>query len=405
MARRRFQRGHLFKKGKVWAARWWEDIIREDETPGRVRRFVTLGEIPKHEAQRSLEGMLQRLNRGQQRPQSVMTFEQFVRERWIPAKMPLLDAVTLKLDRNALTRSGPSTENRPGSVVTYGSYLRSHLLAVFGQKRLNNITRWEVQAFLSEKLKQGYAGAHVHGMRTTLSKVLQAAVEWGFLENNPARGCRVANRESMKQRTYLTPEQVQRLIAALHDPCRMIVLVAVFTGLRIGEILALRWGRVDFLRETISVEESYSEWFGPPKTRSSKRILPMSTPLRQLLEGHRIACCRTKAEDLVFSTYKGTPLSPKNLRNRVLEPARKSLGLLRFSWHSFRYTHTTWLSEAGVSPRIAQAILGHSDVSMTLNVYTQVVPESQRLAMEKVAAVLDTNGHKIGLAQQTAKVQ
>ncbi|MHB8526858.1 MAG: tyrosine-type recombinase/integrase, partial [Candidatus Acidiferrales bacterium] len=78
---------------------------------------------------------------------------------------------------------------------------------------------------------------------------------------------------------------------------------------------------------------------------------------------------------------------------------------LRFSWHSFRYTHTTWLSEAGVSPRIAQAILGHSDVSMTLNVYTQVVPESQRLAMEKVAAVLDTNGHKIGLAQQTAKVQ
>jgi integrase len=80
----------------------------------------------------------------------------------------------------------------------------------------------------------------------------------------------------------------------------------------------------------------------------------------------------------------------------VLEPTRKSLGLPRLSWHTFRHTHTTWLGEAGVSPRIAQSILGHSDVAMTLNIYTQVVPESQRLAMEKVAAVLDTNGHQTG---------
>jgi integrase len=98
----------------------------------------------------------------------------------------------------------------------------------------------------------------------------------------------------------------------------------------------------------------------------------------------------------VFSTWKGTPLSPKNLRNRVLEPTRKQLDLPPISWHSFRYTHATWLSEAGVSPRVAQAILGHSDVSMTLNVYTQIVPDSQRQAVEKVASVLDTNGHKPG---------
>ncbi|MGH9494860.1 MAG: tyrosine-type recombinase/integrase [Candidatus Sulfotelmatobacter sp.] len=396
MARRRFQRGCLFKKGKVWVARWWEDIIRADGAPGRVRRFATLGEIPKHAAQKALERTLQPINHGKQRPQSVMTFDRFVRERWIPAEMPLLDPVTLKLDRNGLTRSGLTMDNRPGSAVTYGSYVRSHLNAAFGQKPLNELTRWEVQTFLSGKLKQGYSGAHVHGMRTTLSKVLQAAVEWGLLESNPARGCRIGHRESVKQRTYLTAEQVQQLTGALPDPCRPIVLVAVFTGLRIGEILALRWGRVDFLRATLSVEESYSDRFGPPKTRSSKRIIPMSTSLRRVLEVHRRSCCRTEDRDLVFSTRKGTPLSSKNLRNRALEPTRKSLGLPRVSWHNFRYTHTTWLCEAGVSPRIAQSILGHSDVSMTLNVYTQVVPESQRLAMEKVAAVLDTNGHQNG---------
>lgn len=396
MARRRFQKGYLFKKGKVWVARWWEDIIRVDGTPGRARRFVTLGDTPKHVAQKALERKLQPINYGRQRPQSVMTFDQFVRERWIPAEMPLLDPASLKLDPKGLTNPGLTLHNRPGSVETYGSYLRCHLIARFGEKRLSDLTRWDVQTFLSEKLKQGYAGAHVHGMRTTLSKVLQAAVEWDFLENNPARGCRIAHREPMKQRTYLTAEHVQRLTRGLPDPCRTIVLVAVFTGLRIGEILALRWGRIDFLGQTLSVEETYSDRFGPPKTRSSKRVIPMSTSLVRLLEVHRRSCCGMEPENLVFTTPKGTPLSPKNLRNRVLEPTRKSLGLPRLSWHTFRYTHTTWLGEAGVSPRIAQSILGHSDVAMTLNIYTQVVPESQRLAMEKIAAVLDTTGHQTG---------
>jgi integrase len=106
----------------------------------------------------------------------------------------------------------------------------------------------------------------------------------------------------------------------------------------------------------------------------------------------------------VFATSKGTPLSPKNLRNRVLEPTRKALGLPKISWHTFRYTHATWLSEAQVPARIAQSILGHSDVSMTLNVYTQVVPESQRVALEKVGAILDPNGPKFDRNENNGSV-
>jgi integrase len=397
MARRRFQKGYLFKKGKVWVARWWEHIVQADGRPEKVRRFITLGEGLKSDAQRLLERKLRPINHGALRPRFVITFEQFVRERWIPGAMPLLNAESLKLDPEALGQPGLCTYTRPGSVVKYSSDLRCHLIEAFGQKQLSELTRWDVQAFLTAKLKQGYAGANVHGMRTTLSKVLQAAVEWGFIETNPARGCRIASREPVKERTFLTPEQVRSLVRVLPDPCRTIVLVAVFTGLRIGEILALRWGRIDFLRETLSVEESFSERFGPPKTRTSKRILPMSRPLIRALQLHRRSYSRTEPQDLVFSTYKGTPLSSKNLRNRVLEPTRKSVGIRHVSWHTFRYTHTTWLSEAGVAPRIAQSILGHSDVSMTLNVYTQVVPQSQKLAMEKVAGVLDTSGHQIGL--------
>ncbi len=177
----------------------------------------------------------------------------------------MLDPVSLKLDPEGLDQPGLCTYTRPGSVAKYSSDLRRHLIGAFGARQLNELTRWDVQAFLTGKLKLGYAGAHVHGMRTKLSKVLQAAVEWGFIETNPAR---------------------------------------------------------------------------------------------------------------------------------VLEPTRKSVGLQHVSWHTFRYTQTRWLSEAGVSPRVAQSILGHSDV--TLNVYTQVVPESQKLAMEKVAAILGTSGDRSG---------
>jgi integrase len=392
MARRRFQTGSLFRKGKVWAGRWWEDIIREDGTPGKARRFVTIGMMPKRQAQTFLNQHLQPLNRGTHKPQSVLLFDQFVRSRWIPAAMPLLDAVSLKLDRAALSKMGPMSQ-RPGSVVAYGSYLRSHLVAAFGSRPLNEISRWDIQNFIADKLKQGHSGAHVHGMRTTMSKVLQSAVEWGLLTENPARGCRIANRASVKKRVFLMPDQVEKLTKALPDPCRTIVLIAVSTGCRIGEILALRWGRLDFAAGSIAIEETYSDGFGPPKTKSSRRIIPMSASLKKLLMERFAASSRTNAEDLVLSTRMGTPLSPKNLRNRVLEPTRQKLGLPLISWHSFRYTHTTWLSEAGVSPRVAQAILGHSDVSMTLNVYTQIVPDSQRQAIEKIAAILDANGH------------
>lgn len=401
MGRRRYQTGSLLIRGtrrRVYVLRYYEPVLLGDGKIGCSRKSVVLGLVSqigsKKQAHVIADALLRRVNSGQFRPQSVLTFERFVRERWVPAEMPLLDPTTLKTSRDANSLLG--SKARPGSAEIYGSQLRSHVIPAFGKKQLNEITRWEVQSFLTEKLRQGNSPAHVHGMRTSMGIVLQAAVAWGLISENPVRGCHVARQHGPTKRSSLNPEQVQRLAAALPEPCRSIVLVAVLTGFRIGEILALRWGRLDFLHCTVAVEENYSGRFGPPKTRSSRRTIPMSSGLRKILEVHRGRCGRTDVADLVFCTSKGTPLSSKNLRNRVLEPVRQALELPRLSWHTFRYTHATWLSESQVSARTAQSILGHSDVSMTLNVYTQVVEESQRIAVEKIAAVLDPNGPKLG---------
>jgi integrase len=140
----------------------------------------------------------------------------------------------------------------------------------------------------------------------------------------------------------------------------------------------------------VEVSETYSDGqgFGTPKTRSSERVIPMSSALRQVLESHRtIRTCR-EPEDLVFCTNKGTPLSPKNLYNRALAPTCDELGLPRVSWHSFRHASGTWIGEVGESVKTVQAILGHSDLETTLNIYMHAIPDSQRRAVERVAGVL-----------------
>jgi integrase len=112
----------------------------------------------------------------------------------------------------------------------------------------------------------------------------------------------------------------------------------------------------------------------------------------------------TDQEILVFACRNGTPLNPKNLLRRVLQPACRELGLPVVGWHSLRHTHATLLGEVGESLRTAQAILCHSDLKTTLNVYTHAIPESQKRAVEKVAGSLFPNVPEFSTATENGKV-
>ena len=246
--------------------------------------------------------------------------------------------------------------------------------------------------FLAGKRQEGYAGATVHSMRTTLSKVLQSAVDWNYLEENPAHGIRIGDRAPVRERKFLGPNQIRQLVDALAELCRTLVLLAVASGMRIGELLALRWGNIDFLRRVISIRESfYSGKFGSPKTRCSRRDIPMSEAIERALVDHRARLRNAGPETLVFVSRTQTPVNAKNMLRRVLQPTCKKLGLPPASWHSFRHSHATLLSEAVESIKTAQAVLGHSDLKTTLNIYTHAVSESERRAVERVAEILLPN--------------
>jgi len=160
------------------------------------------------------------------------------------------------------------------------------------------------------------------------------------------------------------------------------------TGLRIGEVLALRWKNVDFKKSVIQVREAvYEGNLSSPKSKSSIRDIPMGPSLHQSLAEYRK---EAPADAFVFASKNGTPLDSHNLLGRVLKPACKRAGLPSISWHSFRHTHATLLSDLGESLKTAQAQLGHARSSTTAEIYTHVVPASQRAAVKKLERTIWT---------------
>jgi len=196
---------------------------------------------------------------------------------------------------------------------------------------------------------------------------------------------------------FLLPDQVRKLLTEIQEPYRSIILVAVLTGLRRGELFALRWGAVDLDQGVLQVRESvYNGHFSTPKTHSSVRQIPLSSPLAELLRRRKTLAGDTCPEALVFATRKGTPLSPQNILKRVIHPTCVRLKMPRVGWHTFRHTHATLLNELGESVKTAQAILGHSDIATTLQVYTHPVPASVSHAEERLAQkLLDPKGPKL----------
>jgi len=366
VARRRYQQGCLFlrgKKQKVWVLRYREDTMLPDGNTVRVNRsevIGTLAEFPTRRiAQRIVESRLRPINLRVYRPKTTLTFREFVETQWQPNLFP-----TFKLS----TRRG------------YAQVLRKYLIPYFGDHNLGEVSRKKVQIFVAQ-LGQRLSPQSLYLAKSLLSKVYSTAVEWGYVQENPARGVRLPLRVAQRERIALTPEQVRNLSDAMSEPYKSMVLIGVLTGLRRGELFALRWGVVDFERKLISVRESvYEGQFNTTKTRSSVRTIPMGEALEEIflrLRGKNVA-----TDALVFASRKGTPLRPGNLLKRIIHPACERLGLPKVGWHDLRHTSATLLHEHEPL-RVAQAILGHSDLQTTLG-YTHMLPGWQREAMNRL---------------------
>lgn len=380
VARRRWQEGSLFQRGRrnpVWVGRFREDYIAEDGTRKRRKLSIVLGlvrELGKREAQRRLAERLAAINQGRHKPEVMIPFEHFVRERWEPNIFP-----TLRL----------STARK------YKHISRSYLFPVLGKVNLAEIGSAEIQSLVSHWSRR-LAPYTVLTIRNVLSKIFTTAVRWGSVHVNPVEGVQVPALINRRDRLALKPDEVRRLLAALSEPYRTMVLVAVLSGLRRGELFGLRWKAVDFAEGSITVSESLSAGRAAPvKTRASRRKVFVDCIVLDALQ--RLRPAQYQPDDYVFTSGRGAPLHVANVQSRVLNPACEQAGIPHVSWHNFRYTYATWANPTNESIKALQAQLGHTDSRLTLSVYTQPMPEAQREIGRKVARVLDPNGPKFGM--------
>jgi integrase len=259
--------------------------------------------------------------------------------------------------------------------------LSSHLLAVFGSYRLSAITPELVDRYKAAKVrerteqvvKRPLSNASINKTIAVLAQVLDAAVEYGHIATNPARGRRRRLKAGKPRRTWLELDEVRALLDAGGEN-RALLATMVLGGLRVGELCALRWRDVDLARGTITVGES--------KTDAGRRVVDVSPDLLDELKTHRMASGSPEPDELVFVTRNGTARDRGNVRQRVLgsaiAAANKKLDKVGkapiqsgVTNHTLRRTFASLLYEAGASPAYLMSQMGHTSSALALEVYAR----------------------------------
>lgn len=263
------------------------------------------------------------------------------------------------------------TNNKPSEVQSKRSTLRVHLTPFFGRMRLDAIGLREIELFKAKKLKEKMAPKSINNHLTILRRLLAVAVEWGQLTHIPlVKWLRVPDPEF----DFFTFDEAERLVAGADGLWQPMITLALKTGLRLGELLALRWDDVDLVNGRLVVRRAAARGvIGTPKNGRSREI-PLSADALRALKGHR----HLKGE-LVFSDEKGKLLA-KTATKWPLWRACKRAGLRRIGWHVLRHTFASHLVMRGAPIKAAQELLGHSTVEMTMR-YAHLSPDVRRDAV------------------------
>jgi integrase len=239
----------------------------------------------------------------------------------------------------------------------------------------------------------GYAPKTIDHIHDVLSAVLRTAVKWGHLQRNPAHDVDLPRLKTVRPKWALTERQAADLMNVLPSLARTMVGVALLTGLRRGELFALRWRDIEEVNQSLTVREAvYEGMFDAAKTEAGVRRIPLSEGALRLIRQWRERVTGTDPEALLFSTWSGKPISPNNVLKTVASGAQRA-GLPRVSWLTFRRTYSSWAHDRGVPGKIVATLMGHAKVDTTLNVYTQVMDALLRGAAAQVGSELFTIVH------------
>ena len=279
------------------------------------------------------------------------------------------------------------TTLKPTTLQGYTSNMTKHLFPAFGNMRLDEITTDSVQQFLNNCAH--LAQNTVHTMFVLFSEIMDSAFEDRYIQNNPAKSKRITIPSTKKkERQALSPEQLRLIIAQISEKLtdvteRRLMALLLFTGMRRGEVMGLRWEDIDFEKRLIAVNRAVSYTtnqpiISTPKTKSGKRVIPLDDQLADFLMPH------------LDTGYVIGGKEPPTLMvtRRLLRNLEKKIDMFGATPHVFRHSYISALAEAGVDLKTIQQISGHSNVTTTMGIYAHTRLGLVQEAGGKVAKLL-----------------
>jgi integrase len=275
---------------------------------------------------------------------------------------------------------------------TYRVYLKARIVPRWGGHRLREIKAVAVERWLGslDDLSNG-TKAKIKGI---MSEVFQHAIRYGWLNDgeNPI----FAVRQSTKRVRVTEPLEVaefRALMLVLSQKMRVIGIVAATTGLRISEVLGLKWMDIDWKTLQMDVTRSVVDGIvGKCKTETSRRPVPIDEFTADELLSWKKETCYTQPEDWVFASERVQGRMPPwadTLLDRFLQPAAKRAGIKKWvGFHTFRHTYSTLLKANNEDVKVVQELMRHANISTTMNIYTKALTPAKREAQSRVVDVL-----------------
>jgi integrase len=288
---------------------------------------------------------------------------------------------------------------RPSTWERYHDFVRLHIKPEVGNIQLSQLSPSHIQALYTKASQKGLAARTVYHLKTVLHTALADAMTKKLIAYNPTEGTRPPKIEPKEMKTF-SQEEVNRFFAAMKgDRLEALYVLAIWTGMRQGELLALRWSAVDLDTRELSVVASlryrHQQFtFQPPKTEKGKRRIKIAPMAVEALRAHKARQAderlklgqhwqgaEKREDDLVFTNHVGGPMDASNLLKYCFYPALKKAGLPRIRFHDLRHTFATLQLKAKTPAKTVSTMLGHSTIAITLDTYTHDDLEEQDEAL------------------------
>jgi integrase len=301
-------------------------------------------------------------------------------------------------------------ERADRTLENYTYHLDKHLLPALGHRRLQEISTDDIAQLIASLRAKGLSAKTINGALVPLGRILKHALRRGHITSNPLDRLEQHERprNSRREQRVLNHDEISRLLNASLPRYQPFIATAIYTGMRLSELLGLTWADIDFDQDAIHVRYQLSRarqgkpaHRAPLKTRAATRDIPLPPQLAALLRRHKLASRHSAESDYVFATGSGTPLSSRNVERRGLGHAADKAGLNadgqpRLRVHDLRHTYASHLI-IDLKLDIAQVsrILGHARPSITLDTYTHLYNHAnhsqdirQRIAASSFAKLL-----------------